>query len=266
MIKPIAQRTRKNTKLATPISKRTRSTTMKPRITESVPTMHQGIRTEPKKPQDCQALKQRGTKRRTETVMQRTNMRRRIMNASNRQRFIERALKAAVRAINDDEEVVTPMNVQEARNSPQWRHWKLAMDDALKSMFDNNVWDQTDTKVPDGRKSVSSKWVFARKHDHHGKIMRYKARLVARGFSQVEGVDYTKTFAPVLQQEMLRSLLAIASNENWEIDQIDIKTAFLYGPLDEEIYLQIPDGRTKRLNKAIYGLKQAGRQWYGRFL
>ena len=88
---------------------------------------------------------------------------------------------------------------------------------------------------------------------------------MARGFTQREGVDYDKTFSPVLQPALLRSLMAIAAKENWEIDQVDVKTAFLYGDLDEEIYLKLPDGSIRRLRKAIYGLKQAGRQFNKKF-
>ena len=101
-----------------------------------------------------------------------------------------------------------------------------------------------------------------------GKIVRYKARLVAHGFSQTYGVDYKDTFAPVTRPETLRLMFALAVKQNWEIRQIDVKNAYLYGDLDEEIYMEaakgmdVPKGKVLRLKKALYSLKQAGRAWY----
>ena len=88
---------------------------------------------------------------------------------------------------------------------------------------------------------------------------------IARGFTQRAGIDYTRTFAPVMKQSLLRAVLAEANHENWDIEQVDIKTAFLYGKLDETIHLKLPDGTFHLLQRAIYGLKKAGRQWYSRF-
>jgi hypothetical protein len=96
-------------------------------------------------------------------------------------------------------------------------------------------------------------------------LLRYKSRLVARGFTQRVGIDFDKTFAPVMKQSLLRAVLAEACHEDWDIEQVDIKTAFLYGNLDEIIFLKLPDGTIHQLQRAIYGLKQAGRQWYSRF-
>ena len=96
----------------------------------------------------------------------------------------------------------------------------------------------------------------------------YKARLVARGFTQVYGLDYDETHAPVTWLETIRLLLGIAAKKDWEIRQIDVKSAYLYGDLDEEIYMSpppgynVPEGHVLRLRKALYSLKQAGRQWY----
>ena len=102
-----------------------------------------------------------------------------------------------------------------------------------------------------------------------GSIERYKARLVARGFTQTRGVDFNETFAPVTRLDTLRLLVANAVQHNWEFRQIDVKTAYLYGDLDEEVYMDVPQGlenvpenHVLKLEKALYGLKQAGRQWY----
>ena len=163
------------------------------------------------------------------------------------------------------ENIVIPMTIRAALNSPQRTHWKEAMAEELKSLHSNSVLGPTVKTPPPGRKSVSSKWVFAIKRDENGSIIRYKARLVARGFTQRQGIDYDRTFAPVMKQSLLRAVLAEANHEDWDIDQIDIKTAFLYGEIDEEIYLKLPDGNIHLLQRALYGLKQAGRQWYSRF-
>ena len=139
------------------------------------------------------------------------------------------------------------------------------MQEELESLHENNVLGPLLGRLPAGRKGVSSKWVFAIKRDENGNILRYKARLVARGFTQRQGVDYTRTFAPVMKQSLLRAVLAEACHEDWDIEQIDIKTAFLYGEIDETIFLTLPDGSIHQLQRALYGLKQAGRQWYSRF-
>ena len=119
-------------------------------------------------------------------------------------------------------------------------------------------------ELPDGRKTVKNKWVFKHKSDG-----RYRARLVAKGFTQVFGIDYDETFSPVARYESIRALLALAAQEGWEIHTMDAISAFLNGDLDEEIYMEQPEGfkvpdqehKVCRLRKAIYGLKQASRVW-----
>jgi hypothetical protein len=105
------------------------------------------------------------------------------------------------------------------------------------------------------------------KRDKDGTISRFKARLVAKGYTQIPGQDFTFTFAPVAHWDSIRTLLSIATTNDYEIRQLDVKTAYLNGPLDEEIYLKPPDGFCNpstfwRLRKGLYGLRQAGRQWY----
>ena len=175
---------------------------------------------------------------------------------------VEAALKCVdVDFSHDGGDARVPRTLAEAMASPEKNEWKKAMAAEMQSMKEDQVWYAATRRRRGKKKCVSSKWVFDLKKNAKGEIVRYKARLVARGFTQREGVDYDKTFSPVLQPALLRSLMAIAAKENWEIDQVDVKTAFLYGDLEEEIYLKLPDGSVRRLRKAIYGLKQAGRQF-----
>ena len=110
--------------------------------------------------------------------------------------------------------------------------------------------------------------MFKAKIGVDGEVVRYKARLVAKGYTQIYGIDFEETHAPVTRLESIRALLALVAHHDWEVRQIDVKTAYLYGDLDEEIYMAIPEGieappgKCYQLLKALYGLKQAGRQWY----
>ena len=133
-----------------------------------------------------------------------------------------------------------------------------AMKDEMESLNINKTWSEI-CLVPNGRQCVGTKWVFKIKRDENGAIIRYKARLVALGYLQKEGRDFTETFSPVLQTSLLRMLFAHGAKRDLEIEQIDFKTAFLNGGIDCEIYVRLPDGSTRRLQKGIYGLKQAGR-------
>jgi hypothetical protein len=140
--------------------------------------------------------------------------------------------------------------------------WMDACAYEIDALAKNGTWDLVD--LPPGRKAVKSKWVFKLKADG-----RYRARLVAKGFTQIPGIDFDETFSPVARFESLRLLLALAALEDWEIHQLDVKSAFLNGVLDEEIYMEQPQGfivegqesKVCRLHKAIYGLKQASRAW-----
>ena len=134
-------------------------------------------------------------------------------------------------------------------------------------MLSNDTWDLV--PLPEGKNVVGSRWVFKLKHNSDGSVERYKARLVAQGYSQSEGVDYQEVFSPVVRYSTVRSLLAVANIYDWEIHQMDVKTAFLQGDLEEEIYMRQPDGyidndkpnQVCKLKKSIYGLKQAARCW-----
>lgn len=125
-------------------------------------------------------------------------------------------------------------------------------------------------ELPENKKVVGSKWIFTTKHRADGSIERYKARLVAQGFTQTQGIDCEETFAPVAKLNSIRVLLSIATNLDWELHQLDIKNAFLNGELEEEIYMRIPPGfeekeKVCRLIKSLYGLKQSPRAWFKRF-
>ena len=146
--------------------------------------------------------------------------------------------------------------------SEQADQWHDACQYEIDALAKNGTWTLVD--LPAGRKAVKSKWVFKRKADG-----RYRARLVAKGFTQIQGIDYDETFSPVARFESLRLILALAALEDWEIHQMDVKSAFLNGLLEEEIYMEQPEGfitpgqesKVCLLKKAIYGLKQASRAW-----
>lgn len=161
-----------------------------------------------------------------------------------------------------------PNNLEEAKQRSDWTQWKRAIEDELNSMYKNNVW--TLVKLPEGMNLVDNKWVFKVKRNEKGEIIRHKARLVARGFSQVKGFDYNETYAPVARLTSLRILFAISIHEDLRLHQMDVKTAFLYGEIEEDVYMKQPQGFEKgddvcKLNRTIYGLKQSSRKWYERF-
>lgn len=161
-----------------------------------------------------------------------------------------------------------PKSMQEAKQRSDWTHWKNAINDEYQSLINNNTW--TLCELPTDRKPVACKWVFKLKRKANGEIDKYKARLVARGFSQRAGFDYNETYAPVARLTTVRILLSIANHHNMEIHQMDVKCAFLNGELNEEIYMLQPEGYEKgnkvcKLIKAIYGLKQASRMWNQKF-
>ncbi|CAI7900559.1 unnamed protein product [Closterium sp. NIES-54] len=159
-----------------------------------------------------------------------------------------------------------PATLKEALESSDAEEWKKAMESELKSIEENGTWELVE--LPEGRKAITSKWLFKIKSDADGKIERYKSRLVAKGYQQKEKVDYKELFAPVVKPKTLRTLLAGAAIKGWVVKQMDVTTAFLNGVLEEEIFMAQPEGfddgsgRVLRPKKALYGLKQAPRHWY----
>ncbi|KAG7536929.1 GAG-pre-integrase domain [Arabidopsis suecica] len=150
----------------------------------------------------------------------------------------------------------------------QHQVWRDAIAAERQAMEHNHTWEEGE--LPKGKKAVTSKWVFTIKYKSNGDIERYKARLVARGFTQTYGVDYLDTFAPVAKLHTVRVVLSLATNLEWELWQMDVKNAFLQGELEEEVYMRPPPGledkeapgKVLKLKKAIYGLKQSPRAWY----
>src|ERR1043165_4987933 len=157
-----------------------------------------------------------------------------------------------------------PTTVEEALSSHNAEEWKRAMEEEIQAHVENQTWTFSD--VPAGRKAIKCKWVFKTKLKVDGTVERYKARLVAKGCSQKPGIDYEETYSPVVRYTSIRLLIALAAKYELDIHQMDVTTAFLYPELEEEIYMELPNGyrlnnRTCRLNKSIYGLKQASRAW-----
>ena len=144
------------------------------------------------------------------------------------------------------------------------------MQEELNNVTRNEVWVLEER--PQDKNIIGTKWVFRNKQDEHGVVIRNKARLVAKGFAQVEGLDFGETFAPVARLEAIRILLAYASHHNMKLFQMDVKSAFLNGFINELVFVEQPPGfedprypnHVYRLHKALYGLKQAPRAWYER--
>jgi hypothetical protein len=158
-----------------------------------------------------------------------------------------------------------PTCVTQALSMPQWRE---AMSDELTTLMRHGTWDLV--PPPAGCNPVSCKWVFQVKRKANGSIDRFKARLVARGYHQRPGIDYTKTFSPVVKPATIRSVLTVAVMQGWTLRQMDVNNAFLHGQITEDVYMSQPPGfkdqskpnHVCRLRKAIYRLKQAPQAWY----
>ncbi|KAJ4714843.1 Retrovirus-related Pol polyprotein from transposon TNT 1-94 [Melia azedarach] len=179
------------------------------------------------------------------------------------------ALQVAEEVDTDSNE---PSTYKEAVTCTESTQWLAAMGDEMESLHKNQTWELT--KRPRDRKIITCKWVYKKKEGETSvEGIKYKARVVARGFTQREGVDYNEIFSPVVRHTSIRVLLAIVTHQDLELEQLDVKTAFLHGELEEEIYMTQPDGfqvpgkedYVCKLKKSLYGLKQSPRQWYKRF-
>ncbi|RVX14584.1 Retrovirus-related Pol polyprotein from transposon TNT 1-94 [Vitis vinifera] len=170
--------------------------------------------------------------------------------------------------IGEDRDGEVPNTIQEALKISEW---KKAVQDEIDALEKNGTWTITD--LPVGKRPVGCKWIFTIKYKADGLVERFKARLVARGFTQSYGIDYQETFAPVAKLNTIRILLSLAVNQDWCLQQLDIKNAFLNGDLEEEVYMEIPPGfeesmaknQVCKLQKSLYGLKQSPRAWFDRF-
>ncbi|KAJ9536411.1 hypothetical protein OSB04_un000403 [Centaurea solstitialis] len=158
-----------------------------------------------------------------------------------------------------------PKKVFDAMKDPSWIE---AMQEELLQFVLQHVWDFVD--LPRGHRAIGTKWIFRNKKDEIGIVIKNKARLVAQGYTQEEGIDYDHVFAPVARIEALRLFLAFASYKRFKVYQMDVKSAFLYGKIEEEVYVCQPPGfedpkfldKVYKLRKALYGLHQAPRAWY----
>jgi hypothetical protein len=164
-----------------------------------------------------------------------------------------------------------PTSFEEAMRSDNSSKWLEAIEDEIKSMSTNKLWDLE--TIPKGAKTVGCKWVYKTKHDPQENIERFKARLVVKGFTQREGIDYNETFSPILCKDSFIIIMALVAHYDLELHQMNVKMTFLNGDLDENVYMAQPKGFVMeekerigcRLKKSIYGLKQALRQWYLKF-
>jgi hypothetical protein len=160
-----------------------------------------------------------------------------------------------------------PSCYEEASSQQVWRD---AMMEEYQSIMKNDVWHIV--LRPEGKFVVTSKWIYKIKHAADGSIEKHKARFVARGFFQVEGIDYEETYAPVARYTSILTIIALALAMGWRLHQMDVKTTFLNREIEEEVYTEQPDGfvihgkqsHVCRLKMALYGLKQARRAWYAR--
>jgi len=141
------------------------------------------------------------------------------------------------------------------------------MQNEIKALEANDTWKIVD--LPIGKTLIGCKWVYKIKQKEYGNIERYKVRLVAKGYTQREGIDYTDTYSPIARIATIRTIFAITAIKDWHLEQLDIDNTFLHGDLKEEVYMNLPPGITKRninqvcrLTKSLYGLKQASKQWY----
>jgi transposase InsO family protein len=161
-----------------------------------------------------------------------------------------------------------PASLGEARKSSEWPQWKEATNKELESLSLQGVWEEV--ALPPGARALGCHWILKYKYDKHGGIERYKARLVVGGHRQLAG-EFGELFAPVVKYTSIRMVLSLTSELGWELEQMDVDTAFLYAPLEEEVYMRLPEGYEKldqdgkplvaRLLKSLYGLKQSPRNW-----
>ena len=164
-----------------------------------------------------------------------------------------------------------PKSLEEAKRSPLWNEWKKATEEEMNALLENKTWEICN--LPCNRKALGSRFLYKAKRLPDGSVERYKARLVVQGFLQKEGIDYSETYAPVVDFTTVRTAFAIAAIEGMHVHQMDVKTAFLNGVLEEEIYMKIPSGLEEkykpgkicRLLKSLYGLKQAAKTWFDKF-
>ncbi|KAD5962030.1 hypothetical protein E3N88_13503 [Mikania micrantha] len=169
------------------------------------------------------------------------------------------------------EDIFEPLSYDDAISCQEREKWLNAMKDEMDSLWKNGTWVLVDPSA--GKKLVKCKWLYKIKEAVENGQPRYKARLVAKAFAQQAGVDYTEIFSPVVKHTSIRLILSIVAAQDLELEQLDVKTAFLHGYLDEQIYMEQPKGfespgnlnKVCLLKRSLYGIKQSPRQWYKRF-
>jgi hypothetical protein len=175
-------------------------------------------------------------------------------------------------AAQETEGASDPSTYTEAISCDDSAKWLIAMQEEVESLYKNRTWDLV--KLPKDKKIVGYKWVFKKRDATPGvEDARYKAWLVAKGYSQVQGVDFNDVFSPAVKHSSIRVLLALVAMHDLELEQPDVKTAFFHGKLEETIYMQQPEGFEIKgkedhvclLKKSLHGLKQSLQQWYKRF-
>ncbi|KAJ0869659.1 putative RNA-directed DNA polymerase [Helianthus annuus] len=180
-------------------------------------------------------------------------------------------ISAYVFSVAEHDSIHEPITYHEAITSVEKDKWQRAMNEEMESLYKNETWQLVDK--PKDQKLVSCKWIYKVKEGLPGELPRYKARLVAKGFTQRAGVDYNEIFSPVVKHTSIRVILSLTAYKNFELEQLDVKTAFLHGNLEEKIYMKQPQGfevegheeKVCLLLRSLYGLKQSPRQWYLRF-
>jgi hypothetical protein len=168
--------------------------------------------------------------------------------------------------------VQEPLNYSKAILSNDSEKWIGAMHEEMESLEKNDTWELV--WLPHGKKEVKCKWIFKRKEGMTPKEpSRYKSRLVAKGFSQIPGIGYTDVYSPIIKHSSIRTFLSLVAMHDYELEQLDVKTPFLHGDLEGDIYMDRPEGFIVpgkenygcKLKKSLYDLKQSPRQWYKRF-
>ncbi|CAB4002241.1 Hypothetical predicted protein [Paramuricea clavata] len=172
--------------------------------------------------------------------------------------------------ITKEENIQERKSYNDAIRSPHAENWRKAMQAEYESLMDNNTWTLVDE--PEDQQVLPGKWVYKVKYRANGQVDKLKARYVAKGYAQIEGIDFFDTYAPTYKPESFRILLATAARKDLYLGQMDVKSAYLHSKIEEEIYLEQPEGFVKKansgqklvckLNKSIYGLKQAAKNWY----
>ena len=167
---------------------------------------------------------------------------------------------------------VEPLSFKDAMESKDNNNWVQSVKNELENLTRNNTF--TEAILPQGRKPVRTKWLFKLKKDHNGQLSKHKARLVAKGYTQIKDIDYSSTFQPVAKMTSIRLILSLAAMNDYELEQMDVVSAYSNEKLDEKIFIEITEDydlikqktnkenyNCLRLEKSLYGLKQSGYLW-----